>query len=318
MVCDRWPPAAENLWWKKWRELKQHVARQPDRPLLIILGSSRAEAGIQPKLLQDLLGPKGKPYLAYNFAVAATGALRELLSLHEMLDAGIRPSLVLAEYVRPLLNESHKGYIGEEFWINPGRLSYSQVCFLEPYLARADHFWRDWQLARVAPWYAYRSALHKWGKEALSVEPPDPELFPWDEWGYRSLQTASFELRRVGRAYAYKQYHASLRHFELGQGPAKAMRDLLDRCRREDIPVVLVVMPECPDFRGWYSLKGRVQLQRFLQELRDEFSVPVIDGTDWAPPAEFHDGHHLLENGAREFTLRLREELQRILAVRSS
>src|SRR5262249_13786498 len=50
LVCDRWPTAAENLWWKKWRELQAHVARLPDRPLLVILGSSRAEAGIQPKL----------------------------------------------------------------------------------------------------------------------------------------------------------------------------------------------------------------------------------------------------------------------------
>ena len=49
------------------------VGREPDRPLLLMLGSSRADCAFQAGRVNDLPGPGGKPYLAYNFGVPAAG-----------------------------------------------------------------------------------------------------------------------------------------------------------------------------------------------------------------------------------------------------
>jgi hypothetical protein len=92
------------------------------------------------------------------------------------------------------------------------------------------------------------------------------------------------------------------------------MRDLVERCRREQIPLVLVLMPESSDFRTWYSPEGLAEARRLLAELRDGCGVPVIDASAWVPDDGFKDGHHLMEKGAEVFTTRLREELRPFLA----
>jgi hypothetical protein len=316
LVYDRWPCSIYNMWWQKWHRLQQVVAAEPDRPLLVVLGSSRAGVGVQAELLHDLPGPGGKHYLAYNFAVPATAALGEVMSLQEMLDAGIRPRLVLAEFVSPLLNEMRKGYVSEEYWMSAGRLSLRQLRRLEPYLARPDHVWRDWLEARLAPWSVLRPYLQRWGEEAL-FDRTDLSRWSWDTWGHHALQEQSLHKRLELRGLADQQYRKSLENFELGRGPAQAMHDLLARCRREDIPVVLVVMPESPWFHRLYSPAAVTALHHFLAQLRDEYDVAVIDATGWEYPTAFVDGHHMRAGAARRFTLRLRGELQRILAAKT-
>jgi hypothetical protein len=314
LVCDHWPHSLCNLWWQKWRSLQQLVATSPDRPLLVALGSSRAEAGLEAGLLNDLPGPGGRPFLAYNFSVSGTGPLGEALSLHEMLAAGIRPRLVLAEFVPPLLNDMRKGCVSEEYWLSPGRLTLSQVLFLQPYLGRADHVRRNWLQARLAPWYVMRPWLQLWGQAVLSGSPTEAPP-PWDAWGYHCLAQQPPKVRRTLRDLTYDQYAKSLGTFELGAGPVQAMRDVLERCRHEGIPAVLFIMPESRWFGRMYSPQGLAALRGLLEQLRDEYGLPVIDGTDWCAASEFQDGHHLMAKGAHEFTLRLRGELQRILAT---
>jgi hypothetical protein len=314
MVYDHWPLCFYNLWWQKWRGLEQLVAAAPDRPLLVVLGSSRAEAGLETGLLNTLPGPGGKPYLAYNFAVSGTGPLGELLSLHQMLDSGIRPRLVVAEFVPPLLNEWRKGYVSEEYWISAGRLSLSQMLTMEPYFARPDHVRRDWLESRLAPCYVLRPYLQQWGETALSPPPAAPQPV-WDVWGHHALEDKSPDARASLREETYRQYGKSLGTYRLGRGPAQAMRDLAARCRQEGIPLVLVVMPESRWYHRLYSREGQAALDDLLAELRDDYHIPAIDGTGWSPSADFQDGHHLVARAAHSFTLRVHGELQRILAA---
>jgi len=90
------------------------------------------------------------------------------------------------------------------------------------------------------------------------------------------------------------------------------MRDVLALCRREQIPVVLVLTPEGSLFRGWYSPLAREGPRRLLEELRAAYGVPVIDGTEWLPDEDFTDGHHVNPDGAAAFTGRLLAELRRL------
>jgi hypothetical protein len=311
LCYDRWPRSMYNMWWQKWYRLQEVVAAEPNRPLLVVLGSSRAAVGVQADLLHELPGPGGRPYLAYNFAVPATGSLGEVMSLNEMLGAGIRPRLVLAEVVSPLLNEMRKGYVSEEYWLSPGRLSLSQLLLLQPYFGRPDHVWHGWLEARLAPWFVLRPYVQRWGEETL-LDRADWSRWSWDTWGHHALKEQPLAKRLHLGALAYEQYQKSLAAFELGRGPTQALRDMLGRCRREDVPVVLLVMPESPWFRHLYSPAAIQAMHRFLAELRDEYHADVIDARGWCPPTAFVDGHHMRAGAAHRFTLRLRRELQRI------
>jgi hypothetical protein len=91
------------------------------------------------------------------------------------------------------------------------------------------------------------------------------------------------------------------------------MRDLLECCRREEIPVALVITPESTVFRSWYSSSCRVETSDLLAELRAKYGVEVIDATEWLDDEDFTDGHHVAESGARKFTARFLVEVQRIL-----
>jgi hypothetical protein len=90
------------------------------------------------------------------------------------------------------------------------------------------------------------------------------------------------------------------------------MRDLVALCRREHVPVVLVLTPESAMFRGWYPPAARDGPRRLLAALQAAYGVPVIDGTDWLPDEDFTDGHHAAPAGAAAFTERLLAELRRL------
>jgi hypothetical protein len=90
------------------------------------------------------------------------------------------------------------------------------------------------------------------------------------------------------------------------------MRDLVALCRREHVPVVLVLTPEGSLFRSWYTPAARDGPRRLLAELQAVYGVPVIDGTEWLPDEDFTDGHHAAPAGAAAFTERLLAELRRL------
>src|SRR5579872_2430788 len=81
VVMDRWHPMRVNAWRDKFVQLRQMVEREPERPLLVMLGSSRTDAAFQAGQLNDLPGPDGRPFLAYNFGTPAGGPIHQLLFL---------------------------------------------------------------------------------------------------------------------------------------------------------------------------------------------------------------------------------------------
>jgi hypothetical protein len=109
-------------------------------------------------------------------------------------------------------------------------------------------------------------------------------------------------------------FYPTLRRLSVGKGPSRALRDLLDLCRREEIPVVLVLMPESAVFRSWYAPESLAPARGLLAQLRETYGVRVIDASDWLADKDFVDGHHAQGSGADVFTTRLREELGRILS----
>ena len=315
-VVNRWcPEVAARLYRDKWAQLCRVAAESPRGSLVVMLGSSRTDRAFQAGLLDGRAGPDGRGLRAYNFGVRMAGPIHEYIYLQRMLRRGIRPRLLLVEYLPPLLNDGGSTrVISEENWTFPAWLSPADLARLSPYLARPGRKVRGWLEARLAPWYAHRAPLNNWLQAQLSPH-ARPRQAPWphDRWGCR-LPEALTASERTRRYQLTREYVSSLAHFRMGKGPARAMRDLLETCRRERIPVVLVLTPESTEFRSWYSPQCLAATLGLLEELRAAFGVEVVDARDWVPDEDFQDGHHLDERGARVFTTRLIAEVQRVLA----
>jgi hypothetical protein len=91
------------------------------------------------------------------------------------------------------------------------------------------------------------------------------------------------------------------------------MRDLLELCRKEQVPVVLFVPPESAIFRSWYAPEGLAEIDRLLAELQADYHVRILDARTWVDDKDFHDGHHVKASGAQVFTSRLLDELRPLL-----
>jgi hypothetical protein len=310
VVIDRWCPdvTARLVRWK-WERLQELKRAGGDRPLVVMLGSSRTDQAFQAGCTERLPTLEGRPALAYNFGVPGAGAIHQYLYLREMLDRGIRPRLLLVEYLPPLLSKPHRDLISEEGWTMSAWLSASELLRVYPYFQDPSSKVSEWLLARLAPGYAHRVTLHAWArvKQQHVAEFSAVPVYP-DRWGWTDHGGEFSRLRELSRNWA-----PSLAHYHLGKGPAQAMHDLLQCCRREGIPVVLVVTPESAEFASWYSEECQASTDRFLEELRAKYGVAIINARQWLSDDAFADGHHVHAGGAQAFTTRLSAELQGLL-----
>ena len=261
--------------------------------------------------------PRG---IAFNFGLTACGPMRQWLVLRRLLDAGIRPDVLLVEILPPLLNEPGRDRLSEEAWLIPAKLGALDVLRLRTYHSKPRRLWERWLPQRLAPGYTQRQRivasvdrgwLPREQAEALECE---PGLAPMDSFGWQPTKTqAVAEADRVRLTETvYRQYSHAFADFRLGDGPVRALRDTVARCRQEGIRVVLVRMPESTTFRRW-SEPLEASVSGLLAELRAAGAEAVIDAREWVGDDGFWDSHHLLPRGAAEFSDRLGGELRRAL-----
>jgi hypothetical protein len=307
-----WHPTTASTGPVKLARLRRLAARAPDRPLLVMLGSSRTDSSFVARHFGPP-GPGGRPWVAFNFGLPGGGAIHELVFLREMLDAGVRPRLLLVEFQATLLNEPAVHSASEERCTTAGWRSLPELLTMLPYFSRPDKQAFQWLQARLLPAYMFRC----WLTEAAALPFSARRLPTWEEstdpWGYRlpDWPNPAECARRL--EYTKSEFSEGLHRFRLAEGPCRALRDLLDLCRREQVPVVLVVPPESTLFRSWYASEGLAAVDRLLAELHAAYGVPVLDARDWVEDRDFHDGHHVTAAGARVFTSRLLEELGPLL-----
>ena len=307
-----YPGPFERLYRTKWDQLRQ-LAREGDRPLIVMLGSSRADGAFQAGRLDGVAGPDGRPLAAYNFGIPAAGPLHEYQYVRDMVDEGIRPRLLLVELLPALLNQPHRHLISEEDWPVGDWMNFPQFTRMYPYFVRPGHKANEWLAARLAPWYARRISLHSWLPIMLYGEENLPQVpYPHDRWGCRCREELT-PRQRFDCVRAARDYIPSLNHFRLGDGPVRALHDLLTLCRDEGIPAALVLTPESTEFRSWYRPECLEAISHLLSEVRAIYGVEVIDATHWLDDDDFMDGHHLDDSGAAKFTARMGEEVQRLL-----
>ena len=185
---ESWPLFRVRVERDKWIQLHERLAEAPDRPLVLMLGSSRTDWAFQAGRLNGQLGPDGRPLLAYNFGVPTTGPLHESLYVNDLLDQGIRPRLLLIELVNTHFNQSRRGILSEEHFTVPRWLTAHQMLFLRSYFTNPRRATREWMEGRLAPWYGYRWTIHErfLGNHKIS-RPYHQARQPMDDWGSRLL-----------------------------------------------------------------------------------------------------------------------------------
>ncbi|MGH9640391.1 MAG: DUF1574 family protein, partial [Bryobacteraceae bacterium] len=234
LLMDRWQLIASANEARKWPALRRLAAKDGDRPLLLMLGGSRACWGFRAGDLDGMPDSDGRPLRVYNFGIPATGPIYSLFYLRDLLAEGIRPRFVLIEYVPPLMNEGQRGALSEEGMTGFAWLSAHRMRQWLPYLRRPKRRIHTWLEARLAPCYAFRRQLQL-ELQFLVEGKSFPMHEPVDAWGWHLpalLPLPSYELL-YRRNMARIGYPPGLRRFRLGKIQTKALRDLLELCRRE-------------------------------------------------------------------------------------
>jgi hypothetical protein len=295
--------------------LEARLAAAPGRPLVLVLGSSRAAMGIRPASLGDV-GSAGRPApLVFNFAGLGCGPVREWLTLRRLMARGVRPQWVLVEVCALFWPQT--GFYCEE-----GGLMQPEVYAAD--LPVLDSLYdRGWPaltrlLTEVAtPIIPHRHCIGKryarclmppggWGSapgigwQDLDPDgwlPPLPRQTPWDEYVARQRPLAQ----------------PILDDFHVDVHTDQALRGLLGDCRAGGMKTALFVAPESSPLRSWYPPTARATFADHVTRLAAEYGVPVFDTRDWIADEGFSDYCHLSQTGAEAFSARLGREVVRPL-----
>jgi hypothetical protein len=270
--------------------------------LFVILGSSRAEQGFRPTLLP--VSPGQEAQVVFNLARGGSNPLLHLLTLRRLLADGLHPDCVLLEVFPPSL-------VGEKSGVTIPKATLRDL----PLLQRFPVSWKSYAYAardRALPWSKYRNQLLALCAPGwLSIPACSPERW-WDarggEWATLG-DGVSFQEYHELAADAHRRYFRKLQSFHISAEADRALRELLELCRKEAIRVMLFIMPEAGEFRSWYPPATRERLSTYLAALQQEYGFPLIDAREWVPDDDFCDGHHLLRRGAATFTRRFGMEL---------
>ncbi|HET6881245.1 MAG TPA: hypothetical protein VFI31_13880 [Pirellulales bacterium] len=314
LAIERWLPELRDPRYAcRASQLIRRTAAGGPQPLsIVMLGSSRVQDGFDSTDLEAQLSQQfGRPLIIFNFGLPAAGPVANLLHFERMIGAGVKPDLLLVE-VAPVLLGGQEGVPQEAGYFSADRLWQSELELVARYGLPADRLRRDWWENWFVPCHGHRSAIAS--RLLPDMLPPWLQLCGDREadasgWRVRNAQPLTAEDRRRACEYARNDFCVPLQSFQLCEAACRAQRDLLARCREEQIATALVWMPEGKTFQSWYPSYVEDQVRRHLRDLTAEFDVPLIEARDWADEDDFVDGHHLRHAGAVRFSQRLGREV---------
>ncbi|HEX5442446.1 MAG TPA: DUF1574 family protein [Pirellulales bacterium] len=304
------PQLRDPLYGDKLHQLRRRIAAGgPEKPLAIMLGSSRTIHAFDAAQWEELAESRRRPMVAYNFGVPGAGPLTQLVCLRRLLADGVRPDLLLVEVFPPMLTGTTPAFDFGQF--PPERLWRPELGLIERYaqaLGVPASLAPAWYSAWCAPAFSHRFALQRmlWPR-LLPTEGCGHLLAQFDPGGWNRLEPAAVprERRVSGLKQAKREYLGLLTNYELGGPACAALEELLGICHHEQIATVLVVMPEGPTFQSWYRPGAWPQVADYINRLSRRFAMPVVDAHDWMSDEQFVDSHHLLAPAAEEFSKRL-------------
>lgn len=191
------------------------------------------------------------------------------------------------------------------------RWSRGDVHRLAPFADDPAKLEREWLRQRLAPWHSLRFPLLNhirpdWLPASKRLD------FQWvnmDRRGWLKYpvdQVSDSERARLTEK-AGESYRKQLANYAIGEVSDRALRAIVERCRRDGIRVAFYLMPESATFASWYPPGAMEKFRTYAATL----DAPVFDSAGGFAETEFADCHHLLPAGAVRFSRRLAEEHRR-------
>jgi hypothetical protein len=298
--------------------LRKRVAQAPGRPLVLVLGSSRAATSIRPAALPAGLGDDGPEPLVFNLSIIAAGPIRELQAFRRLRADGIRPDWLVVEVWPPYLTQ------------------YDRMAE-KPYIFSHDVQWAEWPVLALdaadrpaarrkllegllVPGYAHRDGLL--GLYAHPLAESRPAEGSWEDNRQRTAEAGwlpnpnrpctpeELEILRRG----YPPFMAPiLDDFHVSPLSDQALRELLGECAGAGTRAVLLLCPEHSGLRACYPPQTQARIGAYLGGLAEEYGAPVADTRAWMADEDFAEFTHLLPRAAPPYTERLGREVLRPL-----
>jgi hypothetical protein len=268
------------------------------------LGTSRTAYGFRPGLAPGVAAGDTEP-LVFNFGVLGGGPLFELVYLHRLLAEGIRPAKVLIEVHPPLLHDVPD----LEAVLAPvtERCDARDLAVLRRYAANPIRLYAPWLRLRLATchWYRYDMlcrAAPRWVNSAPRSDVQGLTRTDHLGWVPYPWGAPSDAERRRRIRQTVEAYESAIRDFAVSDVPDRALREMLDICRRAQIDAALVIMPEESEYRRTFATRTHARAEAYLEALCGDYDIPLFDTRDWCGDWEFGDAQHLLRDGAERFS----------------
>lgn len=298
------------------RTLQKRLTENPTSPLVLLLGSSRTMNGLSPAFMAVPRKPDGPAPLVFNFALAGSGSIRELMTYRRLRAAGIKPDWVLIESWPVLWPED--GAFAEQRIIAQDELRWTDLPVALRDLPGKIQLLGRTLKGNLVPLMCYRSRLlHTFVpslvpfnlERQLSQEEDDWTCQDGTGWlPYRKIPADRDALKREvekGLITAAPLLNAR----RIAPNYDRAMRELLESCRADGVSVALFVMPEHSACRGWYTPEARSFVAGYLSSLSREYEISVMDLRDWSADDDFADFCHLAPCGVKALSERFARDV---------
>jgi hypothetical protein len=292
--------------------LKERLSENPQRPLVLVVGSSRTAMGICPGKWETIRAAKADSHdiLLFNLSLIGGVPILELIVTHRVFADGIKPAAILLEYWPPLFNEEQENIVCASI----DRMGARDRSILRNYCANPDSIEHDFLSNRLNPLFATR---HRLLSQHFPKWIPSNNRMDWmwndlDGWGWKpgcDFKPGPSESRTILTRQAKDAFKRLFAGYRLDSREDRAFRDAIELARRNNVQVGLIYMPESSEFRAWYPPTIEKAARDHFSRLTKELGVPAIDARSWMDDGLFSDGFHLTRIGAAEFTLQLEPAL---------
>lgn len=301
-----WPRLRDPEYGRRADRLRARVAEHPNRPLVVVLGSSRVANGVRPGAWEESRpGTPGDPVL-FNAAALGAGPVVQLIFVRRLYADGFRPDVVLLEYWPPVLRQD--GGQAELLRRQLHRLRWADRPVLRDYAPAATERWMV--TSRVNVLSENRTSLlaqldSQWLPKPRQHDGAWAEL---DGWGWLpGMDPAPDDAatRHKLTEHQRKVFAPVLAGCTIHPHSDRALREAVAVARAHGARVGFIYLPESVEFQGRYPADLERAAREHLTTLSRELAVPVIDTRNWMDERYLADGFHLSRAGAARFTARL-------------
>jgi len=290
------------------QHIRNRIHEHSGRSKVVVIGSSRTAIGVSPAAYER--GAKPDAPMILNASLTGAGPVMQLIALRRLLHDGIVPDVVLLEYWPPFFHGD--GEYHEELRFDLTRLRDCDIPVVQRYFTHPEITLTLMKQAQAVPLSSHRkSLLAQWFPNWLPHA--DQSSATWkaiDSWGWLASPVHSQPANEQAIRAAVASFYVPLfANYRVTAHCHQAYCEAIALCRSRNIRVVLLAMPEASWFGEMQTPQARNIAAEHLQQLRNEFALPMIDAKNWLADEHLPDGFHLTPRGADLFTQRLGQAL---------